>query len=40
MNLKNKLGEEHGQGLVDYTFIVLLVALVLWLGVKGTNASD
>jgi Flp pilus assembly pilin Flp len=40
MNLKNKLGEEHGQGLVEYTFIVLLVALVLWIGVKGTNASD
>jgi Flp pilus assembly pilin Flp len=40
MNLKNKLGEEYGQGLVEYTFIVLLVALVLWLGVKGTNASD
>jgi len=40
MNLSNKLAEERGQGLVEYTFIVLLVALVLWLGVKGTNASD
>ena len=40
MNFRNKLSEERGQGLVEYTFIVLLVALVLWLGVKGTNASD
>jgi Flp pilus assembly pilin Flp len=40
MNLSNKLAEERGQGLVEYTFIVLFVALVLWLGVKGTNASD
>ena len=40
MNLRNKLHEERGQGLVEYTFIVLLVALVLWIGVKGTNAGD
>jgi Flp pilus assembly pilin Flp len=40
MNLWNKLHEERGQGLVEYTFIVLFVALVLWIGVKGTNAGD
>jgi Flp pilus assembly pilin Flp len=40
MNLRNKLHEERGQGLVEYTFIVLFVALVLWIGVKGTNAGD
>jgi Flp pilus assembly pilin Flp len=40
MNLSNKLAEERGQGLVEYTFIVLFVALMLWLGVKSTNAGD
>ena len=39
MNLRNKLAEERGQGLVEYTFIVLFVALMLWLGVKSTNAG-
>ena len=40
MNLRNKLAEEQGQGLVEYTFIVLFVALMLWVGVKTTNAGD
>ena len=40
MNLSNKLAEERGQGLVEYTFIVLFVALMLWVGVKSTNAGD
>jgi hypothetical protein len=39
MNLKNKL-DEQGQGLVEYSFIVLFVVLMLWLGVKYTNAGD
>jgi Flp pilus assembly pilin Flp len=30
MNLSKKLAEERGQGLVEYTFIVLFVALVLF----------
>ena len=29
--------EENGQGLVEYTFVVLLVALVFWMGVRDTN---
>jgi len=40
MNVRKKLAEERGQGLVEYTLIVLFVALVLWLGVKSTNAGD
>src|SRR5215813_9576553 len=37
MNLRKKLAEERGQGLIEYTLIVFLVALVLWLGVKSTQ---
>jgi Flp pilus assembly pilin Flp len=35
--LKRLVVEEDGQGLVEYTLIVLLVALVFWVAVKGTN---
>jgi Flp pilus assembly pilin Flp len=39
-HLLNKcIREEHGQGLVEYTLIVLLVALVFWVAVKGTNVD-
>lgn len=34
--IKRLVQEEDGQGLVEYTFVVLLVALVFWLGVKDT----
>lgn len=35
MNLIKRLcREENGQGLVEYTFVVMLMALVFWLGVK------
>jgi Flp pilus assembly pilin Flp len=37
--LKRLVVEEEGQGLVEYTLIVLLVALVFWVAVKGTNAD-
>jgi Flp pilus assembly pilin Flp len=38
MNLfKRLLGEEDGQGLVEYTLIVVLVALVFWVAIKNTN---
>jgi Flp pilus assembly pilin Flp len=40
MKLRDKLAQERGQGLVEYTFIVLFVALMLWVGVKSTNAGD
>jgi Flp pilus assembly pilin Flp len=35
--LKRLTVEEEGQGLVEYTLIVLLVALVFWVAVKNTN---
>jgi Flp pilus assembly pilin Flp len=38
MNLfKRLLGEEDGQGLVEYTLSVVLVALVFWVAIKNTN---
>jgi Flp pilus assembly pilin Flp len=38
MNLLKRLVlEEDGQGLVEYTLIVVLVALVFWVGIKSTN---
>jgi Flp pilus assembly pilin Flp len=41
MNILRKLfDEEHGQGLVEYTLIVLLVALVLWVSMKDTAVGD
>jgi Flp pilus assembly pilin Flp len=38
--LKRLVTEEEGQGLVEYTLIVLLVALVFWVAVKNTNIGD
>jgi len=38
--LKRLVVEEEGQGLVEYTLIVLLVALVFWVAVKGTGADQ
>lgn len=35
--LKRSVRGEEGQGLVEYTLIVLLVALVFWVAVKNTN---
>jgi len=32
--------EEDGQGLVEYTLVVVLVALVFWMGVRNTNVGD
>jgi Flp pilus assembly pilin Flp len=37
---KRLVVEEEGQGLVEYTLIVLLVALVFWVAVKGTNIGN
>jgi len=37
--LKRLVKEEEGQGLVEYTLIVLLVALVFWVAVKNTNVG-
>ena len=35
--LKRLVKEEEGQGLVEYTLIVLLVALVFWVAIKNTD---
>ena len=41
MNLLNRLWvEEDGQGLVEYTLIVVLVALVFWVAIKNTNIGS
>jgi Flp pilus assembly pilin Flp len=32
--------EEDGQGFVEYTLVVVLVALVFWMGVRNTNVGD
>ena len=40
MNLPMRLWrEEDGQGLVEYTFVVMLVALVFWMGAKDTQVG-
>jgi Flp pilus assembly pilin Flp len=38
--LKRLVVEEDGQGLVEYTLIVLLVALVFWVAIKNTNIGQ
>lgn len=35
--LKRLCVEENGQGLVEYTLVVVLVALVFWMGVRDTD---
>jgi len=35
--MKKLLREEDGQGLVEHTLIVLVVALLFWMGVRDTN---
>ena len=37
--LKRLCVEEDGQGLVEYTLVVVLVALVFWMGVRNTNVG-
>ena len=38
--LKRLLIEEDGQGLVEYTLIVVLVALVFWVAIKNTDIGN
>ena len=38
--MKRLLVEEDGQGLVEYTLIVVLVALVFWVAIKSTNIGN
>jgi len=37
--LKRLLQEEEGQGLVEYTLVMVIVALVFWMGVRDTNVG-
>jgi Flp pilus assembly pilin Flp len=40
MNLLRRLWqEEDGQGLTEYTLVVVLVALVFWVAVKQTDVG-
>ena len=32
--------EEDGQGLVEYTLVVLLVALIFWMGIRNTQVGS
>ena len=38
--MKRLVVDEDGQGLVEYTLIVLLVALVFWVAIKSTNIGN
>jgi Flp pilus assembly pilin Flp len=38
--LKRLVVEEEGQGLVEYSLIVLLVALVFWMAVQGSGVDQ
>jgi len=32
--------EEDGQGLVEYTLVVLVVALIFWMGIRNTHVGS
>jgi len=38
--LMRLLLEDDGQSLVEYTLVVLLVALVFWLGIRNTQVGS
>lgn len=41
MSLSRRLcREENGQGLTEYTLVLLLVALVFWIGVRDTQVGQ
>ena len=40
MLLKRLRTEEDAQGLVEYTLMVVLVALVFWVAIKNTNVGN
>lgn len=41
MNVLRRLwSEDDGQGLTEYTLVVVLVALVFWMGVRDTNVGS
>jgi Flp pilus assembly pilin Flp len=40
MEYIRKIGDDRGQGLMEYTLVVFLVALVFWGGMRSTNIGD
>ena len=38
--LKKLMIEKDGQGLVEYTLIVLLIVFVFWITIKNTNIDN
>ena len=38
--LKRIWREENGQGLTEYTLVIVLVALVFWIGVQDTQVGQ
>ena len=40
MELLQRLWSEDGQGLVEYTLIVVLVALVFWVAIENTDVGN
>ena len=38
--MKKLLREENGQGTVEYTLIVLVVALIFWMGIGNTEIGN
>ena len=38
--LRRLIAEQKGQGIVEYTLMVALVALVIWIAVKTTNMDE
>jgi len=39
-SLKRLWLEDDGQGMVEYTLVVVIVALVFWLGVRDTQVGS
>jgi Flp pilus assembly pilin Flp len=39
-HFRRLLVNEDGQGLVEYTLMVVLVALVFWVAIKNTNIGS
>lgn len=37
MKLSKLMQRQDGQGLVEYTLMLVLVALVFWVAIKGTD---
>ena len=38
--MRQLLKEQHGQGLVEYTLMVIVVALIFWVVIKNTDMGN